>query len=78
MPIADLGLLALAAIWDGRAEDGEMVAEHALSNLKSLGRRPMKEDVAIEDDAAAVEFLGPIYDQFLQEDIELCRRLGVL
>ena len=39
--VRDLGLLALAALFDGKGDDAAMAAKHALSILKVLGRRPI-------------------------------------
>ena len=59
--MCDLALLALAAVFDGKAEDAEMAAKHTMSSLKSLGQRPTKDGVVINDDVTAVKFLASVY-----------------
>jgi SAM-dependent methyltransferase len=76
--IRDIGLLALAAVMDGKAEDAEMAAKHALSILKSLGQRPMQDGRLINDDSAALDFLASTYRPILEEDLPIWRQLGML
>jgi hypothetical protein len=45
--VGDLALLALAAVFDGKGDDPEMAAKHAMSTLKVLGRRPLKDGAVI-------------------------------
>jgi hypothetical protein len=76
--VGDLVLLALAAVLDGKAEDAEMAGKHAMSMLKVLGRRPLKDGAIINDDTAAVDFLASAYRPILEENVPVWRQLGML
>ena len=76
--VGDLALLALAAVFDGKGDDPEMAAKHAMSILKVLGRRPLKNGTLINDETAAVDFLASAYRPILEEDIPIWRQLGIL
>ena len=77
IPVSDLGLLALAALFDGQS-DYEAAAHHALGTLKANDRRPMKNGKLIEDDSTAIAFLVENMQPILQEYVPIWRRLGVL
>ena len=77
IPVSDLGLLALAALFDGQS-DCAAAAHHALGALKALDRRPMKNGKLIEDDSTAIAFLVENMQPILQEYVPIWRRLGVL
>jgi SAM-dependent methyltransferase len=78
IPIDETGLLALAALFDGQATQPAEAARHALGTLAKLGRRPMKDNRAIEDDGEAIAFLAERLAPLLLEQIPLWRRLAVL
>lgn len=77
IPVTDFGLLALAAVFEGKDETAA-AAQLAMSILKALGRRPMKNGRLIEDDGAATLFLAEKIDPILKDDVPLWRRLGML
>ena len=78
VPVRDFSLLALAALFDGKGDDAAMAATHALSILKILGRRPIKDGALIEDDGDAIAFLISNFRPILEDDVPLWRRLGML
>ena len=78
IPVTDFGLLALAAVFDGKARDHVEAAGHGLSILKRLDRRPRRAGEPIEDDREATEFLAEHMRPILDEAIPLWRRLGAL
>jgi SAM-dependent methyltransferase len=78
IPVTDLGLLALLAVFDGKAQDHVEAARHALSILKRLDRHPRRGGEPIEDDGEATEFLGEHMRPIVDEAIPLWRRLGAL
>ncbi|HEY4921830.1 MAG TPA: class I SAM-dependent methyltransferase [Xanthobacteraceae bacterium] len=77
VPVDELGLLALAAHFDGEAPEPETAARHALSILKALGRRPMRDNKHVADDGEAVAFLCERMQAIFAEEFPLWRRLGV-
>jgi trans-aconitate methyltransferase len=77
IPVSDFGLLALAAVIDGK-EGVAAVARHAMSILNVLGQRPMRGGVLIKDDGEATIFLAEQIKPILDDYIPLWRRLGVL
>jgi len=77
IPVTDFGLLALAAIYDGKDEIAA-AARHAMSILKVLGRRPTKEGRTLEDDGEATIFLAESMRPIIEEQIPVWRRLGAL
>ena len=77
IPVRDFGLLALAGVLDGKDELAA-AAHHAMSILKILGRRPMREGLLIQDDGEATIFLAEQMQPIIDHDIPLWRRLGVL
>jgi Predicted methyltransferase regulatory domain len=77
VPVSDFGLLALAGILDGKTELAA-VANHAMSILNVLGRRPMRDGVLIEGEGEATSFLAEQIKPVLDDYIPLWRRLGVL
>jgi len=78
IPVSDFGLLTFAAVLDGVAEEPAAVADYALAILKRLGRRPLREGVAIDDDGAAAEFLAQHMRMVVEEVVPVWRRLGAL
>jgi hypothetical protein len=78
VPVSDFGLLTLAAIYDGKADDVASAARHAMGILKILGRRPMKEGRLLEDDGEATIFLAESMQPILQDLVPIWRRLGVV
>jgi SAM-dependent methyltransferase len=78
IPVTDFGLLALAALFDGKAAEPGSAAEHALAILKALGRRPGENGRPLEDDGEAAAFLAGHMAPILEESVPLWRRLGVL
>ncbi|MBR0850189.1 methyltransferase regulatory domain-containing protein [Bradyrhizobium diazoefficiens] len=77
IPVNDFGLLALAALFDGM-EDAGAAAEHAMSILKALGRRPFREGRLIEDDREATRFLAENFQPVLEEAVPVWQRLGMI
>jgi hypothetical protein len=78
VPVNELGLLALAAVFDAKAADPTAAARHGLSILAASGRRPLKENRPIDDDGEAIAFLAERMTPLLQEQMPVWRRLGVL
>ena len=78
VPVSDFGLLTLAAIYDGKAEDVASAARHAMGILKILGRRPMKEGRLLEDEGEATIFLAETMQPILHDIVPVWRRLGVI
>jgi SAM-dependent methyltransferase len=78
VPVGYLGLLGLAAVFDGKADNPEILAKHVMSILKVLGRRPLKDGAVIDDETAAVDFLASAYRPILEENLPMWRQLGVL
>jgi len=76
--VRDFALLALAALFDGKGDDATMAAKHALSILKILGRRPIKDGALIEDDGKAIDFLIANFQPILADEVPVWRRLGML
>ncbi len=77
VPLPNFGLLALSALFDGKNE-GSAAARHALSILKTLGRRPMKDGEPIESDSEAEGYLAEQIGLVLAEYVPVWRRLGCL
>src|SRR5262245_29095753 len=77
LPVSDFGLLALAALFDGKDEPVD-AARHAMSTLKTLGRRPTKDGQRLDDEGEAIAFLAEHIRPVLEDDVPLWRRLGVL
>ncbi len=77
IPVSDFGLLALAALFDGK-DDAGAAAEHAMAILKGLGRRPFRDGRPIEDDREATRFLAENFQPVLDEDVPVWQRLGML
>jgi SAM-dependent methyltransferase len=78
IPIDEFGLLALAAFFDGKAADPATAARQGLSILAGSGRRPLNENMPIEDDGEAIMFLAERMKPVIEEQIPVWRRLGVL
>lgn len=76
IPVTDFGLLALAAWLDGQAQNPDVAARHGLAILTRLGRRPLKDRVAIDRDDEAVAFLAEHMN--LEQSIWALRRLGLV
>ena len=77
LPIPDFGLLALAALFEGK-DDGPATGRHALSILKALGRRPYRDGRRLESDGEAEAFLAEQIARVLADYLPLWRRLGCL
>jgi SAM-dependent methyltransferase len=77
VPVDEIGLLALAAHFDGEASEPATAARHALSILKALGRRPLRDNKHVVDDGEAVAFLCDCMQSIFAEQFPLWRRLGV-
>jgi hypothetical protein len=78
LPANDFGLLTLAAIYDGKADDVASTARHAMGILKVMGRRPIKEGRFLEDEGEATIFLAETMQPILQDVVPVWRRLGVI
>jgi SAM-dependent methyltransferase len=78
VPADEISLLALAALFDGKAAEPSAAARHVLSMLGGLGRRPLRGNQPIDDDGEAIEFLAEHLKRVFDEQIPLWRRLGVL
>ena len=78
IPVGHLDLLALAAVFDGKADDAGTAAQHALSILKVLGFRPIDAGVLIQDDGEAITFLTKTIGRTLEEQVPIWQRLGIL
>jgi SAM-dependent methyltransferase len=76
LPIRDLGLLALAALFDGEGDDPRRAAEHALTGMKALGHRPLKEGKLLQDDGEALNLLTSTFKPVLEHDVPMLRQLG--
>jgi predicted O-methyltransferase YrrM len=77
VPVTDFGLLALAGIIDGK-DELPAIARHAMSILKVLGQRPMRDGILIKDDGEATIFLAEQMKPILEDYVPHWRRLGVL
>jgi len=78
IPVTEFGLLALVAVFDGKAQDHVEAARHGLSILARRDQRPRHGGQPIEDDQEAIEFLAEHMRPILHEAIPLWRRLGAL
>jgi SAM-dependent methyltransferase len=76
LPIPDFGLLALATLFEGK--EGPAAGRHALSILKAIGRRPLRDGRGIEDDGEAESFLAEQIARVLADYVPVWRRLGCL
>lgn len=77
IPVTDFGLLALAAVMDGK-EDAAAAAGQAMSILNVLGQRPMRGGALIADEGEARTFLADQMKPIMHDYVPLWRRLGVL
>jgi SAM-dependent methyltransferase len=77
IPVSDFGLLALAAVLDGK-DTVPAVAQQAMSILKILGRRPMKDGRLLQDDGEATIFLAEQMQPIIEEQLPVWRRLGMV
>jgi SAM-dependent methyltransferase len=77
VPVDEIALLALAALFDGRTTDPAAAAPHILSMLAQRGRRPRRGDQPIVDDADAIAFLVERLTSIFEQQVPLWRRLGV-
>ena len=72
--VGDLALLALAAVFNGKGDDPEMAAKHAMSTLKVLGRRPLKDGAIINDENHGSGFSGlSVSSSILEANVPLWR-----
>jgi hypothetical protein len=78
VPVDEFGLLALAAVFDGKAADPVTAARHGLSILAASGRRPLRDNRPIDDDGEAIAYLAERMTPLLEEQMPVWRRLGVL
>jgi SAM-dependent methyltransferase len=78
LPVSEAGLLALAVHFDGRDDDPATAAHHALSILKALGRRPLRDNKHVSDDDEAIALLRDRMQPIFEELFPLWRRLGVM
>ncbi len=76
--VDDFGLLTLAAVFDGKAQTPAVAAQHGLSIITALGRRPMDQGKTIDDDGEATEFLAKRMAPILEDDVPLWQSLGML
>ena len=77
VPIPDFGLLSLSALFEGK-DGGPAAGRHALSILKALGRRPLRDGRRLENDSEAELFLAEQIARVLADYVPLWRRLGCL
>jgi SAM-dependent methyltransferase len=78
VPVDEIGLLALAALFDGRNTEPAAAAPHILSMLAERGRPPRRGNQPIGDDADAIELLVERLTSIFERQVPLWRRLGVL
>ena len=78
VPVDEIGLLALAALFDGRPTEPAAAAPHILSMLVERGRRPRRGNQPIDDDADAIEFVAERLTLIFEHQVPLWRRLGVI
>lgn len=78
IPVSDFGLLALAALRDGRADSPDLAARHGLAILSRLGRRPSKDGEPIGCDDDAVAFLAGHMKPFLDQSVAVWQRLKMI
>jgi SAM-dependent methyltransferase len=76
--VSEFGLLALAAMFEGRGDDAVASATHALAVLKNSGRLPMRDGKLIEDESQGIAFLEQHLQPILEDVVPIWRRLGVL
>lgn len=76
LPVPDFGLLALATLFEGK--DGPAAGRHALSILKAIGRRPLKDGRPVERDGEAEAFLAEQIARVLADYVPLWRQLDCL
>ena len=76
--VHDFDLLTLAAVFDGKAETPAAAAQHGLSIIKALGRRPLDQGRSIDEDGEAIAFLARHMAPILDDHVPLWRGLGVL
>ena len=79
VPVSDFGLLTLAAIYDGKAEDSrQRRAPRDRDPQEFPGRRPIKEGRLLEDEGEATIFLAETMQPILHDVVPVWRRLGVI
>jgi SAM-dependent methyltransferase len=77
IPVSDVTLLALAALFDGEEQPGK-AGLHAFRLLKDIGRSPTKEGKLIAQEAEGAQFLEVTMRPVLEEYVPLWRQLGML
>jgi SAM-dependent methyltransferase len=77
VPVDEIGLLALAILFDGGNTEPAHAAPHILSQLVQHGRRPRRGDQPINDDADAIGFLVDRLTVIFEQQVPLWRRVGV-
>ncbi len=78
IPVDEVGLLTLAAWFDGETADHTAAARRGLSILAGFGRRPLKDNRPIDDDREAISFLAERMKPVLEEQIPVWRRIGAV
>ena len=77
LPAADLGLLAVASVFEGES-DVEKIAADAYSSIKGIGRVVLKDGEPVHDEATAKEVLVERLRPILETQVPIWRRLGVV
>jgi hypothetical protein len=77
VPVDEIALLALDALFEGRTTEPAAAAPHILSMLTQRGRRPRRGDQPINDDADAIAFLVERLTSIFEQQVPLWRRLGM-
>jgi hypothetical protein len=78
LPVDEFGLLALAAFFDGEAQDSLQAARRGLEIVTRLDRRPAENGAPIEDDARAEAFLADRLAPYIEDWFDVWRRLGAI
>jgi len=78
LPVGDLDIATLGAIFEGCEEDPVKIAEYAFGIFKGLDRRPVRDGQPIEDDGEAIKFLIEENKPILKNKLPLWRQLGAI
>ena len=78
IPVNDLGMLALGAVFDGQGDDAASAAKDALAVIKHSGKLPMKAGKLLTDEAEGLAFLEENFQPILADLVPVWQRLGVL
>jgi hypothetical protein len=76
--VDDFGLMALAALADGEADDAGRAARFGLAMVTRLGRRPTENGAPIGDDAKAEAILADRLAPYIEDWFAVWRRLGAI